>query len=339
MRPKCVVTVNGKPVAGLFFEKLIRLSIHDHDGGKADTLDMQLEDGPPFLEIPNKDDEVKVWLGYEDGPFDYMGAFKVDDVEIDCLPWKMSIKGKSADLRSGMKEHRTRHWDSKPFGDVFRQMAGEHGLSAQIDAELASYMPENKWLGQIGESNLHFMQKTVERLGGVFSIKDGKAIAAKRGAGATPGGASLIALTITPPMVVKNTLKVMFAQRERHKKVRAHYHDAKTGKREHVDEDTGDTSADSSYTMRHSMSGKQEARRAARGRAKYLKQHGVHTSVTLEGNPLVKAGAPFTYAGIRPGIDGLEFVIETAIHSFSRGPSYRCEIRGKLKDGAKEGLR
>lgn len=335
MHPKCIVTVNGTPVAGAFFEKLIRLSVHDHEGGKADTVDMHLEDGPPFLEIPRKDDEIKVWLGYLDGvPPDYMGAFKVDDVDCQCLPWSLTIKGKSADLRSTMKQHRSRHWDNTTLGDVVRTMAHEHGLTPQIDSEFANHIPENGWLGQINESNLHFLQTHAERHGCIFSIKDDKLIVAKRGAGTTPSGAAIAVLTVLPTMVVKNTLHVHWGQRERHKKVRAHHHNRKTGKREHVDEDTGDTSADSTYTMRHSFSGKTEARRAARGRAKFLKGGGVRTSVTIEGDPTVKAGRPLTYTGIRPAVDGLEFVIESAIHSFSKSSGYRVEIRGKLKDGA-----
>ncbi len=334
MRPKAIVTVNGAPVAGLFFEKLVRLTVVDHDGGKADTLDMQLEDGPPHLAIPRKDDEVRVWLGYEDGPMDYMGAFKIDDVEVECLPCTMNIKGKSADLRETMKQHRTRNFDRKPFGDIFRQMAGEGGLQAQIDPEIAAYMPENGWMGQVGASNLHFIQAHVERLGGIFAIKDGKAIAAKRGAGQTAGGASLMPILIVPTMIVRGTCKVHWGQRERHKKVRAQYHNEKTGQREFVDEDTGDRGAKASYTMRHSMSGRNEAKRAARSRAKFLKGGGVRTSVSVEGNPLVKAGAPMSYAGVRPGVDGLQFVIVTATHTFSRGQAYRTAIDAKLKDGA-----
>lgn len=334
MRPKCVVTVNGLPVAGLFWEKLVRITVTDNEGGKADTVDLQLEDGPPFLSIPRKGDIIAVWLGYEDGPFDYMGRFTVDDVEADCLPYLLNIKGKSADLRSAAKEHRWRHWDGKTLGDVFREQAGEHGLTAQIDDEIGSYKPENGWIGQNGESDLHFWHSRAERMGGIAAVKDGKLIIAKRGAGLTPGGAGMLPIIITPQQIIRGTCKVHWGQRERHKKVRAHHHNLKTGRREFIDEDTGDTSSDASYTMRHSMSGQQEARRAARGRARFLRAGGLRTSVSIEGNPLVKAGAPMTYVGVRPQVDGLDLVIATAVHSYSKTPSYHTEIRGRGKDGA-----
>jgi phage protein D len=332
-----VITINGTPVAGLFWEKLIRVTVHDHEGGKADQIDMQLEDGPPFLAIPRKDDEIMCWLGYEDGTFDFMGRFKVDDVESDCIPWTLSIKGKSADLRQSAKEHRSRHWDGKPLGDIIREQAAEHGLEAQVDDEIAAFIPENGWIGQNGESDLHFWHTRAERLGGVCSVKNGKVIIAKRGAGMTPGGTGLIPVIATPPMIIKGTCKVRWGQRERHKKVRAHHHNLGTGKREYEDEDTGDSSADASYTMRHAMSGKQEARRAARGRAKFLRAGGLRTSVTIEGNPLAKAGAPMSYAGVRPQVDGLQFVIETAVHSFSKTAGYRTELRARGKTDSPTG--
>ena len=332
MHTKAVVTVNGQPVAGLFWEKLIRITVTDNEGNKADTIDILLEDGPPFMAIPKKDDEIMCWLGYEDGPFDYMGRFKVNDVEAQMIPWKLSIKGKSADMKETLKQHRRRHFDGETFGDIVSKMAGEHGLVPQIDEDLASFKPENSWLGQENESDQHWIQRWSDRMDGLFAVKDGKLIVAKRGSGLTAGGAAMMAVVVTPPMIVKGTARVHWGDREKHKKMRGEYHDQKSGKRKYEDADSvGD--ADSVYTHRHAASGKNEARRAARGRARHLKSDGVTTSVTIEGNPFVKAGAPMTYAGVRPQVDGIGFIIEAAVHSYSKGAGYRTEIRGKSKDG------
>lgn len=334
MRPKCVLTVNGAPVAGVFWEKLIRLSVHDHAGGKADSLDCVLDDGPPlFLAIPRKGDLMQCWLGYEDGPFDFMGSFRVHDVEAECWPWRLSIKAKSADLREKAKQHRRRHWDGKSFGDVLTEMAGEEGLTPQIDPEIGGFKPDNAWMGQENESNLHWGERWADKLGATIARKNGKLICAKRGGGMTPGGAAMIPLVITPPQMIKNTCRVQWGEREKHGKAGAEYHDTKSGKRKREDE-TSDPDSDAVYTTRHAVGGKSEARKAARGRARFLRSGGVNTSVTIEGNPLVKAGAIMTYAGVRPQVDGVEFAIETAIHSFSKQPSYRTEIRARGKDGA-----
>lgn len=332
MRPKCVLTVNGAPVAGIFWEKLKRVSVHDHEGGKADSIDLVLEDGPPvFLNIPQKGDEIRCWLGYQDGPFDFMGAFEVQDPEVECLPWALSIKGKSADLREKAKQHRRRSWEGKTFKDVAGEMAREEGLEAQVDAEIGAFIPDNKWFGQDNESNLHWLDRWADRLDGIVARKNGKLIVAKRGAGLTPGGASMIPLVITPPMIIKNSCRVHWGNREKHGKVNAEYHDTKSGKRKRVSA-ASDADSDSVYTHRHATSGKSEARHAARGRARFLKSGGLTTSVAIEGNPLAKAGAPMTYLGVRPQVDGLQFIVDTATHSFSRGASYRTELRGRAKE-------
>lgn len=138
-------------------------------------------------------------------------------------------------------------------------------------------------------------------------------------------------------MAVKNgsfdPCRVHFGKREKHGKVGAEYHDTKSGKRKRESADS-DRDSDAVYTHRHATGGKAEARQAARGRARFLKSGGLTTSVTVEGNPLIKAGAPMSYLGVRPQVDGLQFVIESATHSFSRGASYRTEIRARGKDGS-----
>jgi len=58
--------------------------------------------------------------------------------------------------------------------------------------------------------------------------------------------------------------------------------------------------------------------------------------VTLFGDPRIRAGAPFTYSGVRPGVDGIEFVIETATHTISKG-GYTTQVEAKLKTDGKVG--
>ncbi|KZL16837.1 Phage late control gene D protein (GPD) [Pseudovibrio axinellae] len=53
--------------------------------------------------------------------------------------------------------------------------------------------------------------------------------------------------------------------------------------------------------------------------------------MSIEGDPALFAVAPFTYAGVRPGVDGLEFIIERVTHSYSKAGGLSTDIEGKAK--------
>src|SRR5690606_40331451 len=128
------------PVSGLLCGRLRQVAVHDREGTRSDSIDLELEDGPPHIAIPAEGDTIRWWLGYEDGPFDYMGAYTVDDVDVNCLPWRMSIKGKSVDMREELKQHKERHWDNTPLRDVVAEIASEVGLTPQVDPDIGAFV-------------------------------------------------------------------------------------------------------------------------------------------------------------------------------------------------------
>lgn len=329
-RVKAIVTINGQPVAGAFWEHLIGLTIHDHEGTKSDTIDLDLEDGPPHLRIPENDDEIRCWLGYEDGAMDYMGMWSVNDVDLDCLPWKMKVKGNAADMAEKLKQHARKHWDEgSTLGDVAGWVGKFAGVPVQVAPALAGIALPHTMMEN--ESPLHLLERLSERYNALHAYKDGKLILAERGSGQTAGGGMLPTLVCGPGQIIKGTCSVSFGKREKHNKVSAEYHDRDQAKRRRVSVD-GDSEARASYTTRHGFGSRGEAKAAARSRRKYLKRDGIRTSVRIEGNPFVKAGQPMTYLGVRPGVDGIMFIIEHVQHTLTRQGGYATQIQAKVKD-------
>ena len=71
----------------------------DKDGESADTIDIDLNDGPPdYLAIPRKGAVITLEMGYEGFGLPMVGRYTVDKVACKCLPYTMSISGKSADF-------------------------------------------------------------------------------------------------------------------------------------------------------------------------------------------------------------------------------------------------
>lgn len=325
--PRAEIKVNGKPVASLFNERLISVTIVDKEGVTSDTISCELNDGNPFAEIPKKGDTISAKLGYVETGLADFGGYTADDPEVRCLPYGMTVNGKGANVRDKAKQHRSRHWDKKTVKDIVAQIAGENGLSPVIDGDVGAYTYE--WIGQQDESDLHVVERLARRHDALFSIKDGKLIFVKKGSGQSASGKELTAIVATPFNIVDSTCRVNFAHRQKFKKVKARHQDRQKAELVEVEEDS-DEEGTADYTLPEPFADPDEAKKAAKSKAKQLKSETIRTSVTLFGDPSIRAGAPFTYSGVRPGVDGIEFVIETATHTINKG-GYTTQVEAKLK--------
>ena len=329
MHPKIVVTIDGRPVAGAFYERLVRLEVTDNEADKADTFNAELDDGPRgALAIPRRGAIARIWMGYEETGVRYMGAFTVDEVEVACLPYTMRISGKSASMREKLKQPKERHWDNKTIREVAEKIAGENGLQAKVEEEIGAHKYE--WLGQQDESDLHFLRRIVARHGGMVVVKDEKLIIAKRGAGKSTGGAEMTPLIIAPPMIVPGTCRVKFVDRPRYRKVVAYWQDRAQAHRKKVEAD-GDPKATAVLKLREPFADEAEAKKAATAKAKEMVRSADSASVTIEGNIAAMAGAPMIFAGVRLGVDGNEFIQQIVRHSFDKNSGYRTTITAKAK--------
>ena len=330
MQPIVKVTIDGKPVAGGFYERLVSITVTDKDGKNADTFDMELNDGPPsFLAIPRKGAVVDVQIGY--GTARSLGKFTVDKVSCKCLPYSMSISGKSADLRSGkLKEKKERHWDKKKLKDIVHQVASESGLEASVDPSIGDF--EYEWMGQQDESNVEFMRRLEKRHNALFTIKNGKLIFAKRGAGNSASGAFVGSVVVTPDITLQGSVSFESNDRTKYKKVVAYHQDKDKAERVEIDADA-DADGDSVYRIPEPFSSIEEADKAAQAKAKDLKRGEGTASVTVIGDTGITAGAPLLFSNIRPGLDGVPYVIETATHKYDKRGGYTTAISAKLYDG------
>jgi phage protein D len=330
MRPQIEVTIDGNPVAGAFYERLVKITVTDKEEAGADTVSIELDDGPPnFLAIPRKGAIIDVRLGY--GALRSLGKFTVDKVSCKCLPYSMSISGKSADLRKGkLKERQERHWDKKKVKDIVGDIAGESGLSAAIDSEIGEH--EYEWFGQEDESNIHFLRRLADRHNALFNIKNGRLIFAKRGSGNSASGAFVGSVVVTPPAIVEGSCNFEANDRTKYNKVVAYYQDKEQAKRIEIEAE-GDADGDSVFRIPEPFSSVEEADKAAQSRAKDLKRGEGAASVTVVGDTAITAGAPLLFSGVRPGLDGAPYIINTATHTYSKGEGYRTAISAKLYDG------
>lgn len=331
MYPVVQITVDGQPVAGAFYERLISVSVTDKEGLESDTFDMELNDGPPsFLAIPRTGAIVDIAIGY--GSPASLGTYVVDKVSAKCLPYSMSISGKAADMGKGkVKEKQDRHWDNKKVKDIVNDVAGDLGLSASVDSEIGEYQYE--WFGQQDESNMHLLRRLQDRHNGLFKIKDGHLVFSKRGSGDSASGSFMGSCTITPAIIIQGTCSFEADDRTKYSKVVAYHQDKNKAERVSVEAE-GNPDGDAEYRIPQPFSSVEEADKAAQAKAKDLKRGEGSASVTVVGDPGIVAGAALLFSGVRPGLDGVPYIIDTATHTYSKTDGYKTQISAKLYDGS-----
>lgn len=327
MKPQCVVTVNGKPVTGDFLRRLSECEIVDRDGVTSDSVRLRLDDNPP-AEIPQPGARIEVALGYV-GSLTSMGSYVAEEVEVECLPYSITVTGKAAEMGGSVKEMRRRHWDQVSLKDVIADIASDVGVQPVVDAALGAFHYE--WLGQIAESNAAFLERMAERHGALFSIKDGRLVFAKRGAGQSASGKALTGLVITPAKLVTGSCRVTFSTRSVYRTVKASWMDRTTGRKRSVTVQ-GDDTSDAEFEIGQPFATREEAKAAAEAKAGSLGRKKLQFTATLLGDPSIRAGAPCQFAGVRPGVDGLSLLIEEATHRFSKTGGYTTDISGSIKD-------
>ncbi|MGP2492285.1 phage late control D family protein [Mesorhizobium sp. PUT5] len=331
MHPIIEVTVDGTPVAGAFYERLIDISIVDKEGIASDTFSANLNDGPPdFLALPRTGAIVDIRLGYRETGVASVGRFTVDQINGKCLPYSVSISGKAADLRGdGLKERKERHWDKK-LKDIVEEVAGECGLSASVDSEIGEYQYE--WFAQQDESNIAFLERLAKRHNAIFAVKQGRMIFSKRGGGTSVSGASLGSVIVTPSNIVQGTCSFEAQDGDRFQKVVAYYQDKDKAERVEVEADA-DSEADGVYRITEPFADVAEADKAAHSKAKDLQRGRGSASVTIVGDTSVIAGAPLLFSGVRPGLDGVPYIIDSVTHEYSKKSGFTTKISAKLYDG------
>lgn len=325
MLPLCEITIDGQPASSVFSSRVTSCEVIDKEGIASDTVSIELTDSPPAA-IPRRGAVIGVRMGYA-GRMAFMGEFEAEEIEVRVIPYTMRIVGKAAGMRGDGKSSRERHWDDTSISDIVKQIAGEHGFGAAVDSRVGAYV--YKWIGQVGESDFAFLDRLASRHNAIFSVKGRTLVFAARGSAQSPSGADLTPVIVTPAILKPDSMTVRFADRARFKDVVAVWMDRAAGRKKEV-KVTSDSEGEGEYRIGEQFADEDEARLAAEAKARELLRRQCGFECEIVGDPAARGGAPLRFAGCRPGVDGLDFIIETARHSFSKA-GYTTTLSGQRK--------
>jgi phage protein D len=322
------LNIDGVDVSARFRRPLISMSITDKDGGKSDTLDIELDDRDGQLILPRSGASVAASIGWRGGA-SVRFTGKTDEPHSRGSRGGgmiLSLTAHSADPKGKGKEPAKRHKDKAKFGDVAKEWGQKAGYQVKVDDALASI--ERDYWAQ--DESFHAWGEAMAReLGGTFKIAGEKAVFVARGGGLNLGGVvfsrpgNIISWDLTPSIG-----RMIYTEH----KVR--WYDVKSAnwKSETVSVDNAD-GAKAALTERFKHGSKDRAKARATSNKNEGDRKKGGGSVTSDGEPAALSQAPATVSGVRSGIDG-SYRITTARHTYDRRGGYITHAELEQPSGA-----
>lgn len=323
MTPDFRILLDGQDLTPRFAPRLESLQLIDTRGFTVDTLDITLTDHDGALAIPRRGATLHLYLGWQGEPIEDKGTYLVDEVEHAGTPDKLTIRARSADLRSSLTHKLDCSFHALTLGDIVRTCASRNGLTAIIPASLAEIPTAH--IDQTGESDANLLTRLAKDYGAIATVKAGKLLFIPPGQATTASGLPLPPVTLTRNLGDQHRWNV--ADRASFTAVRANFHDAKlatrafvtVGSEEEIDgsevESPTQPTASSTKELRHTYANRLNALRAARAELQRI-QRGLATfQLTLaEGRADLFPEVPVRVEGFKPEIDADTWIITRATH-------------------------
>ena len=135
--PTYALTVAGKDIRPFVDARLISLTLTEGRENTADQLDLELSDHDGLLELPRKEAEIELHIGWLGQLLVDKGSFVVDEVEHTGAPDKITIRARAADMGGEIRNRKEKSWRNTTFGAVLADLAKRSKLTHKVDARLA----------------------------------------------------------------------------------------------------------------------------------------------------------------------------------------------------------
>ncbi|MEM7270746.1 MAG: contractile injection system protein, VgrG/Pvc8 family, partial [Pseudomonadota bacterium] len=183
MKPAWRIDIDGGAAGALLSRQLASIVVHDEAGFEADSISFTVSNENGRIAAPRRGVVLSAHLGFEESGLEHIGDFTVDYVAAHGPVQTLEIGGAAVDLRTGAKAPKTRAWRDQTLHDIAETIAGEHGLTARVTADLGGVRYPH--LSQTGESDLHFLTRLSDELGAIAKVAEGVLVIAWRGRGQT----------------------------------------------------------------------------------------------------------------------------------------------------------
>lgn len=316
--PFIEVSIDGKTVHDAFYQRLNSATIRDEPGQGSDTLELVFDDVGNEIEIPEKGAKITVRFGFRGIGVWKMGTFVYEQAKYSFGSdgERLTLSGKSAELRADVKEPLSEHFDDQTIGQIVEQLAKRHGYKAKVSPQLASVKLD--YIARTEQSSADFLTRLADRTGALFSVKDGTFLFMKRG--------SLPAITISKGDCVDGEFSV--EPRPKYGKTAAGWYDRKKNRTVYEEHSTG---LDGPVRrLRTVFASQAEAKKAAEAEGGRLNRATGKGSITLAGRPEIMADTPINATDFRKEFNG-EWRAGAVEHRFDETYTTNIELEAPEK--------
>ncbi|GJA75421.1 phage late control D family protein [Aeromonas caviae] len=335
--PAYQLLIDGKDVSATIRPRLGGMTITDNRGFDADTIDIELDDSDGQLAMPRRGARMRALIGWQGQPLVDKGEFTIDEVEHSGTPDKLTIRGKSADLRGSLNKLRQTSYHQQTVGSIVDTIAQRHSLTPACAERFKGMLIDH--IDQQNESDPAFLTRLAGQCGALTTIKSGRLLFIGQGKGLTASGKPLPSVTITRQDGDQHRFAV--ADRDAYTGVVANWHDPKkaatkgsTLKRKRKTKPKpalpSDTTVDKEgrelligdsenvKVLRHIYANQTNALRAARAEWERLQRGVAEFEITLAtGRPELYPEQPTTVRGFKPQIDEAGWVLTRVVHNLT----------------------
>ena len=348
--PAYQLLIDGKDVSATIRPRLGGMTITDNRGFDADTIDIELDDSDGQLAMPRRGARMRALIGWQGQPLVDKGEFTIDEVEHTGTPDKLTIRGKSADLRGSLNKLRQTSYHQQTVGSIVDTIAQRHGLTPACAERFKGMLIDH--IDQQNESDPAFLTRLAGQCGALTTIKSGRLLFIGQGKGLTASGKPLPSVTITRQDGDQHQFSV--ADRDAYTGVIAYWQDNKAAEKKKIEVKRkrktkpkeerplppgvvvnkkenelliGDS--ENVKELRHVYASQSNAMRAARAEWEKLQRGVAEFQITLaKGRPELYPEQPTTVRGFKPQIDEADWLLTQVVHDLSvRGHRPRGEGR------------
>jgi phage protein D len=310
--------------AGKKTNRLISLQLTEKLEDGADELEITLSNHDGQLAPIKRGVMATLSLGWSSGADVTVGlvdkgTFRIDQVEKSGPPDQVRITGRSADLTGAMRRRKDKGWTGKTIGEVVKQIAAAHGLTARVHGDLAGIaVPSAE---QAAKSDMAFVRDLGRRYDAVATVKNGSLLFMPIGTDTNAGNERLATMSLSRRENAHFTFTI--ADREENDGAEATWHDRGEARKRTVK--AGD--AKNPKRIKRSFASEGEAKAAARAEASRAArgQHTLSFDMPL-GDAAIEPNRKVKVTGFDSEIDGIRWLIKQVNHSLSGASGFTTTL-------------
>lgn len=148
------------------------ISITDNRGFEADTLELTLGDEDGSTPMPPRGAEISIAIGWVGEDLIDKGTYIIDEVEHAGAPDKITLRARSADLRTGITNKRERSFSGKTLGEIATTIGAAYGLQVMVSAKVENAVIDH--VDQANESDANLLTRLARDFDCIAAVKSGR---------------------------------------------------------------------------------------------------------------------------------------------------------------------